>query len=411
MTALKRLLLLGGGHAHVHVLADLARAPLPGCEVLMLTPFARQMYSGMVPGLVAGHYLAEQCAIALAPLAQAAGVRLQEGAAVGLDAAARSVTLASGEVLSYDVISLDTGAVMDRSRLPGARENALFVRPIEHFVRLLDGLVDLAAQRPLDVVVVGGGAAGVELALALEFRLRPAGAGTGAGATTRGPVHGKPTLPVAGSRVALVTGGDAPLESYAPGVMHKAARALQQRRITVFTDSCAEVQARHLLLGSGARLACDAAVVATGAEAPTWLQGSGLALDSRGFICTGNTLQSTSHPEVFAAGDVASRVDAPHPRSGVYAVRAGPPLAANLRAALAGAPLQPHQPQKRTLNLISCGEKSAIVSWGPFNAQGRWAWWWKDRIDRAFVARYSSPSAAPGVAAPPAAPGGVNPPA
>lgn len=408
MTTLKRLLLLGGGHAHVHVLADLARAPLPGCEVLMLTPFVRQMYSGMVPGLVAGHYRAEQCAIALAPLAQAAGVRLQEGAAVGLDAAARTVTLATGEALSYDLISLDTGAVMDRSRLPGAREHALFVRPIEHFVRLLDGLVDLAAQRPLDVVVVGGGAAGVELAMALEFRLRGASPGTRTPGTNEAPSG----PPVAGSRVALVTGGDAPLAGYASGVMLKAAQALQQRRITVFKDSCTEVQAQHLVLGSGARLACDAAVLATGAEAPTWLQGSGLALDSRGFICTGATLQSTSHPTVFAAGDVASRVDAPHPRSGVYAVRAGPPLAANLRAALAGTPLQPHPPQKRTLNLISCGEKSAIVSWGPINAQGRWAWWWKDRIDRGFVQKYSpgSAHAESGAAAKTATPG-VNPPA
>ncbi|HRD98665.1 MAG TPA: FAD-dependent oxidoreductase [Rubrivivax sp.] len=367
----KRLVLLGGGHAHVQVLHALAREPMAGADVLLITPFARQMYSGMVPGLVAGHYTADQCAIPLTPLAAAAGVPMVEGMAVALDAAARVVHLADGRTAEYDVLSLDTGASMDRDRIRGARDNAMFVRPIEHFVRLLGGLVELARQRVVDVVVVGGGAAGVELALALQYRL--AGAD---GAEER-------------ARVALVTGGPAPLQDYPPAVMRHAAAVLAARRVTVFRDTCAELQPGVLVLGSGARLACDAPVLATGAEPPPWLAGSGLQLDVRGFVCTGPTLQSCSHPEVFAAGDVASRVDAPHPRSGVYAVRAGPPLLLNLRRHVAGGVLQPHQPQRRTLNLISCGERRAIMAWGDWAAQGRWAWWWKDRIDRRFIARYT----------------------
>jgi len=367
----KRLLLLGGGHAHVHVLQALAKEPLPGAEVALVTPYARQIYSGMVPGLVAGHYRVDQCAIALQPLAAAARVHFIESAAVALDTAARRVTLADGRVAEYDVLSLDTGAVMDRDRLPGAREHGLFVRPIEHFVRLLDGLLDLAAQRVLDVVVVGGGAAGVELAMALHHRLGG-----------RGEER---------ARIALVTGDGGPLEGYAPGVVQRASAALERCRVTVFRDSCKELVPGAVVLGSGARLACDAPVLATGAEAPAWLARSGLALDEPGFVVTGPLLQSASHPEVFAVGDVASRADQPHAKSGVYAVRAGPPLALNLRRFVGGGPLMPHLPQARTLNLISCGERRAIVSWGHLAAQGRWAWWWKDRIDRAFVQRYSLP--------------------
>ena len=366
----KKLLLLGGGHAQVHVLQALAREPLAGADVALITPFARQMYSGMVPGLVAGHYRAEQCAIALQPLADAARVQLIEGSAVALDAAARRVTLADGRVADYDVLSLDTGAVMDRGQLPGAREHGLFVRPIEHFVRLLDGLLDLAARKVLDVVVIGGGAAGVELALALQHRL-----------AGRGEER---------ARVALVTGGPDPLEGYAPGVMQRAAQALARHQVTVFRDSCVALEPGAVVLGSGARLACDAPVLATGAQAPAWLAGSGLALNERGFVLTGPTLQSTSHAQVFAAGDVATRADVQHAKSGVYAVRAGPPLALNLRRFIGGGALEPHVPQLRTLNLISCGERRAIVSYGNLAAQGRWAWWWKDRIDRGFVARYSS---------------------
>jgi selenide,water dikinase len=113
-----------------------------------------------------------------------------------------------------------------------------------------------------------------------------------------------------------------------------------------------------------------------------------LALDAQGFIATGPTLQSLSHPEVFAAGDVASRPDAPHPKSGVYAVRAGPPLASNLRRFAGGQPLLSYRPQRRTLNLLASGDGSAIAVWGGWSAQGRWVWRWKDRIDRAFIARY-----------------------
>lgn len=379
---MKRLLLLGGGHAHVHVLREMARDRIAGAEVTLVTPFARQMYSGMVPGVIAGHYRAEQAAIPLAPLAAAAGVTMIEGVVVALDAGRRRVRLASGQVLGYDVLSVNTGSEMDRGRLPGAREHALFVRPVEHFLLEIDDMLDAAAQQSLDVVVIGGGAAGFELAMALQFRL--------------GLLNADP------GRVALVLGGEQLLPGYPEGVRRRAARALERARITVFRDTCVEIRVDAVVLASGARVACDAPVLATGSEAPAWLAGSGLALDGHGFIVTGPTLQSGSHPEVFAAGDVATRIDAPHPRSGVYAVRAGPPLVANLRASCTGAPLVRHVPQPRSLNLLSCGRRSAIASRGGWVGSGRWAWWWKDRIDRAFVARYATTGPAPGPGVEPA---------
>ena len=389
---MKRLVLLGGGHAQVFVLQALAEQPLPGVETVLVTPFDRQVYSGMVPGVVAGHYAVEDAVIPLEPLLRRARVRAVAGSAAGLDAQARQVRLADGSVLGYDLLSVATGAVADRDAIPGAREHALFVRPMEHFLQLLERLRALAAGRAIDIIVVGGGAAGFELSLALAHALREGTSGHGAGGTT-GQGNSLPG-DLAGARVALVTGGAEPLANYPPGVVARGLRALQRARVTVLRGACTGIEPGAVWLGAGTRVACDAPVIAVGAAAPAWLQGSGLALDERGFIVTGPTLQSTSHPEVFAAGDVASRGDAPHPKSGVYAVRAGPALALNLRRALAGGELLPHAPQQRTLNLLSCGDRRAIAAWGRWSAEGRWVWLWKDRIDRAFIARFSGPGPA-----------------
>lgn len=365
---MKRILLAGGGHAHVHVLHDAARQALAGAQLTLVSPYPRQMYSGMLPGWVAGHYGLDDCAIPLPPLAEAARATWIEGRITALDAGRRQATLADGRVLEYDLLSLDTGPVMDREAVPGAREHALFLRPVEHFVQLFDRALDAAARRALDVVVVGGGAGGVEMALALWARLLRL---------------------ESASRVSLLAGPSGPLAGFAPAVRARVMAALKARRITVLPFHAAEIGPGFVRLDNGTRVACDVPLMAIGTSAPAWLAGSGLALDGQGFVATGPTLQSVSHPEVFAAGDVASRHDAPHPKSGVYAVRAGPPLALNLRHAAGGGPLQPYQPQRRTLYLLATGDRRAIASWGGWSAQGRWVGWWKDRIDRAFIARYA----------------------
>jgi pyridine nucleotide-disulfide oxidoreductase family protein len=379
---MKHLLLLGGGHAHLPVLHAQAQTPLPGTRVTLVSPFARQIYSGMVPGMVAGHYRIDDCAIALAPLAQRAKAEFVESAAVAIDAGARRVRLADGQELGYDVLSIDTGAAMDRDAIPGARENGLFVRPIEAFVRMWDALLALSEQRTLSIALIGGGAAGVELACAMQYRLGER------------------------ARLCLVTGGPPPLSGYPAAVQAHAKAALRRLGVTVLEDSCVRITEQHVHLGRGTRLRCDAPVLATGVCAPPWLAESGLALDAQGFIATSATLQSTSHPEVFAAGDVASNLALQRPRSGVFAVRAGPALELNLRHFLSGGTLVEHLPKARSLNLMACGRRAAIVAWGGWSAHGRWAWYWKNWIDRKFVAKFQPQ--APGDASAAAAPKGTE---
>lgn len=379
---IKKLLLLGAGHAHVHVLARLAQHRPADLDVTVLTPYAFQSYSGMVPGFVAGLYSDADCQIPLAPLLKAAGARWITGRCIGIDAQSRQVLMAPAsdpapvaDNLDYDLLSIDTGAVMDRQRLeavmPGASEHALMVRPIEIFVRLWPQVMEMAQKKAVSVAMIGAGAAGIELVLAAHQRLT----------SLRGP----------GSRFTLITGGDDAAANYPPGVRERILRQLKARGITVLREACTGVHADHITLASGATLRCDVPIVAIGTHAPPWLRDSGLALSDSGHVLVNACQQSTSHPEVFAAGDVATRMDHPHPKSGVYAVRAGPALAANLMARHQGTPMKPYQPPRRTLNLLSCGTGHAIASWGPFHAEGAWAWRWKDHIDRAFMARYTLP--------------------
>jgi pyridine nucleotide-disulfide oxidoreductase family protein len=376
---IKKLLLLGAGHAHLQVLASLAGHRPGNLQVTVLTPHAHQTYSGMTPGFVAGHYGEDECRIALEPLLRAAGARWVPGRCRGIDAASKTVQVAAAAgasgvpaTLDYDLLSIDTGAVFDRARLeadmPGAATHALSIRPIEAFTALWPQVMALAQRQAVSLAVVGAGAGGVELVFAAEQALR---------------LHGMP-----GARFTLVTGGPEVVASHSAGVQRRVLRQLRRRGITVLREACTGITDGELHLGNGARLACDVPLLAIGTHAPAWLQGSGLALSDDGHVLVNACQQSTSHADVFAAGDVASRIDLPHAKSGVYAVRAGPPLAHNLLAAHEGQPLRPHTPPRHTLNLLSCGTGHAIASYGPLHAEGAWAWWWKNRIDQGFVTRY-----------------------
>ena len=365
---MQRLILAGGGHAHLHILKQLAARPRADIEVILIAPYARQVYSGMVPGWMAGHYTLDQCAAELGPLAMAAGVKLLRDSVTGIDAGQQTVSTARHGNLSYDVLSLDVGALVDTSCLADTGARLLAIRPLEAFIVGWQGYVEACAQAgQSQLVVVGGGAAGVELALAARHRLRG-------------------LMPDAPASVTLVVGREL-LAGHGAAIVQRVTDTLARQGVTVLSGHAAGCPA-GVMLADGRELLADAVIAATGVRPASWLAASGLALADDGFVAVGDGQRSVSHPSVFAAGDVASRVDAPHAKSGVYAVRAGPVLADNLFRALAGAPVNSYRPQRRSLYLLATGPKSAIVSWGGFSAGGCWAWHWKDWIDRRFMRQY-----------------------
>ena len=351
---MKRLVLLGDGAAHLQALQDFARERVAAAEVTWVTPSSHWFCPPMLAGCVAGRYRAADCQVSLAPMAAAAGVHLVESPVAALDLASRCVRLADGRAIGYDVLSLDTGPAIDRLRIEGAAEHALSVRPVGRFVELLERLLDLAARRPLDVVVIGGGQLAVEIAFALEQRI-------GGGAT--------------GARIVLAAGRDGVLPGTSPRLAARALQRLAARRITVFHEDCVRIDAQAVHLAGGARLACDAPVLADVVALPPWLRDSGLALGDGGLVATLRTLQSSSHAEVFAAG--AAR-------------RGGELLAQNLRRALGGGQLVQQALGTRGLRLIAEGDRRAIAAWRDWSAEGAWVGLWKERRDRAFLARHAA---------------------
>jgi selenide, water dikinase len=358
----KHLLLVGGGHSHLAVLKNFGDTPAEGVHLALLSPSRHAFYSGMVPGVVAGHYRPGDCRIDLVALAARAGARFLMDSAAGIDPARRELTTARGERLRYDLLSLDIGS--SAGKPAGPAERALRVRPVEPFLAGWELLRESVRKGEVRrIAVVGGGAAGVEVLLAMR--------------------HG-----LAGSAAQFALFSELPVLA-GHGARRRMARILGERGIPARCGrKVVAADENGIELDGGERFEAQAAVWATGACVPSWIEESGLATDAHGFVAVSDTLQSLSRPEIYAAGDVASVIGESRPKSGVFAVRQGPVLARNLRRALAGEALERFRPPARSLALISCGDRYAVASWGGLALEGAWVWRWKDRIDRRFVELY-----------------------
>lgn len=370
------VVLVGGGHAHVHVLTNFAMRPVPGARVTLIARDLATPYSGMLPGVIAGLYRPEQAHIDLVKLAAATGTRLIHAEANGLDHAAKRVLLTDRPPIAYDLLSIDVGIAPSLTPIAGAEAHGIAVKPIGSFLRKINALLARCREPdgPRRIVSIGGGAGGVELLLSLRTRLRAEArdAGTNADAFS----------------FTLVTDGEI-LATHNSRVRKAFRRVLAARGIALQEHARAgAVTANSVVLDTGETLAADAVLVTTDAAAPPWFRGTGLDLDAKGFLAVGPTLQSTNDPDVFAAGDCAALVASPREKAGVYAVRAGPPLAENLRRRARGIAPEAWHPQRRHLALISTGEKYAVASRGALKAEGAWLWVIKDWIDRRWMRMY-----------------------
>ena len=402
----KDLVLVGGGHSHVIVLKRFGIKPMPGVRITLICRDVETPYSGMLPGHIAGHYAHDDIHIDLGPLARFANARFYHDEVIGFDPVEREVLCRNRPSVPYDVLSIDIGSAPRTRDVPGAEGAVVPVKPIGNFVARWNALVArvLATEAPVRIGVVGAGAGGVEMALAmrhgLRARLRDAGGNPDRlsfelftdGAEV---LLGKPprvraafarVLAERGVRVRL----DARIDRVTPGALHIA--GLTGGTEFGAGDGTASDAGYPCVLhtAGGALHELDEVLWVTAAGAQPWLAASGLDTDEGGFVAVHPTLESTSHPGIFAAGDCAAVLDHPREKAGVFAVRQGPVLAQNLRRALCGLALKPFTPQRRYLSLISTGDRRAIATrGGALVLDGDWVWRWKDWIDRRFMRKFA----------------------
>ena len=355
------IVLVGGGHTHALVLKTWGMAPVPGARLTLIDPGPRTAYSGMLPGHVAGHYRREDLDIDLARLCGFAGARRIEGRAVGLDLDAGLVRVEGQAPVAFDLCSIDVGITSAMPEVPGFAEHAVPAKPLGPFAAAWQTF--LSGDGPGRVAVIGGGVAGAELAMAMAHALRASGRAGGV------------TL-IEADRVVATLGPRARARVLAA----MDALGIERRegaRLLKIAEGRVETTA-------GA-IEADFITGAAGARPYDWFADTGLELHD-GFIAVDRYL-TTSDPRVFAAGDCAHLTFDPRPKAGVYAVRAAPIIAHNLRAVVLGRPKRAFHPQRDYLKLISLGEKSALAEkWG-VTLSGPMLWRWKDRIDRRFMDR------------------------
>ena len=378
---LRDLVFVGGGHSHVGVLRRFAMKPEPGVRITVICTDIDTPYSGMLPGYISGHYSFDDVHIDLGRLCAFAGARFYHDAVVGIDRERQRVLCRDRPPVPYDLLSINIGSTPQVQQVEGAQALAVPVKPIAQFnqrwLALLDKVLHWPVQRgPMTVAVVGGGAGGVELVLSMQYRLRRELKAMG-----RNPEA---------MRFVLLTSSDTVLPTHNPGVRARFARVLRERHVEVHTRSeVVKVSPGCLHTQDGRTFDADETLWVTQAGGPAWLQGTGLALNERGFIRVNEQLQTLTDPAVFAAGDIADFTDRPLEKAGVFAVRMGKPLAENLRRSLRGEPLKAYHPQRDWLSLISTGDQHAVASRGALGFAGDWVWRWKDHIDRSFMRKFT----------------------
>ncbi len=378
----KELVLVGGGHAHALVLRRWGMKPVPGVRLTLVNPGPSAPYTGMLPGHVAGHYTRAALEIDLVRLARFAGARLILGAVDRIDPVARRVWVPGRVPIAYDLLSIDIGITSDMADLPGFAEHGVAAKPLAGFADRWTAFC--AGSGAARIAVIGGGIAGVELSMAMAERMQALGRVAEVTVIDRGAVlDGHP------GRARLI----AAMEGYGITRAEGAAPA--------------RVEADAVHLADGRMVAADLIVGAAGAVPHPWLAACGMEMRA-GYMVVDDQLRSVSHPDIYGAGDCVHLRHAPRPKAGVYAVRAAPVLAWNLRADLVGAQRRRFVPQRDFLKLVSLGGKSALAEKRGLVLAGPAMWRWKDRIDARFMEKLRDLPAMEGPRAPLGAAKGVS---
>jgi NADH dehydrogenase FAD-containing subunit len=363
----KHLVLVGGGHAHLTVIRELAGIVRRGHRVTLVTPGAYQYYSGMGPGLLAGRYRPSEVRFHVARMVTNRGGCFEAARVVKIDPHAATLTLDSGREMSYDLASLNMGSVVPYEAPADTNVKHFPAKPVEHLLTARRMIESRPSQDPLRIVVAGGGPTGVEIA-----------------ANARALAQRRHR----GAEIILLSRRTL-LPQFPAQVRRKVLRKLKSLAVTVKENQRLEaVVTRGARLAGGETIACDILFAAVGTRPPELLAASGLSVGPGGGLLVNAHLQSVSHANVFGGGDCIDFQIRPLPRVGVYAVRQNPILCHNLMAALEKRPLARFTPQTAYLLIMNMGDGTGIVSRGRWTFNGTLGFRLKHLIDDRFMRKF-----------------------
>ena len=362
----KRVVFVGGGHAHLTSLKNLPRFGQRGHRATLISSSPYHYYSGMGPGMLSGIYHPRQARFHVKKLAEDRGATFIQGKVIGVDPLQRLLSLDSGEKIGYDLVSFNTGSEVPLEALARVPAGNLFpVKPVLNLLLARQAIRQaIRGNGVLHFVVVGGGPAGVEVAGNL-LRLLHESRGKG--------------------EIALIAGkgllGDAPAK-----VQRLARESLTRRGVEVIEGSHVKaVEKGRVTLDDGRRFDTDFAFIAVGIQLRTLFRDSGIPVGPDGGLLVNSSLQSVAHPDIFGGGDCISLEGNPLAKVGVYAVRENPVLYHNVLAALEKGKMEAFTPQKEFLLILNMGNGRGIFWKKNWIWEGRLAFLLKDYIDRKFM--------------------------
>lgn len=364
----KRIVLGGGGHAHLYSLARVGVLTRQGFDVTLVDRSPYLYYSGMATGVISGTYAPDEHRIDIRRLVEEGGGRFVQGRVVEIRTENREFVLGSGQTVPYDAASVCLGSEVTRYDMVEDRTGAVGVKPVVNTVEIRRRLLALSKDRAPRILVVGGGAAGCEVAANMLVLLSQLG------------IEGKLTIAQKS-------------ESLLPDAPKRAQREilafLRERGAKVLTSTFVTRLGDGLAWTSDDReIPCDLPVLAVGVSPPNVFRDSGLPTDKAGGLQLNHYLHSIGDGRLFGGGDCVSFPSKVLPKLGVFAVRQGPVIFRNLQASLIGSPLQVYKPQERYLYVLNLGEGTGLAIYGRFSWRGRLAWWLKHRIDEKFIRGY-----------------------
>lgn len=375
----KKLVLIGGGHSHLAVLNYFAMNPLPGLGITLISRDISTPYSGALAAYLAGHIELDKMHIDLRPLANFADVQLIAGTVENIDLERKKIFISDRPSVNFDILSINTGSTPSINSISGAKEFATGIKPINEFLdkwQQLKSHIESGITEKHHIAFVGAGPASLEIALSMKHSLDQ----------ILGEQKQKSEL--LNFHIFAETAELLPERN--DKFRKKLLKTLAENQIQLYLQhKVTAIDAYSLHCENGLSVRVDNVFIATQAAAPAWAEQSGFSTDDNGFIEVNRYLQSVSHLCVFAAGDVASMVHTPRPKSGVYAVRQGMRLAKNLRHYALQEKLKAFKPQKKSLILMSTGRKHVIAARGNWAAEGKIYWRLKNHLDSNFVKKYS----------------------